>query len=205
MRPMKLIGSRTSPYVRKVRVFLAEKRCEYEFAEENVWSPTTQVGHVNPLGKVPVLVLDDGTSLYDSSVITEYLDTLAAPALIASGGLPRALARRAESLADGICDAAVSIVLERKRDPLRQDAASLDRARAKVDAGIASFAGQIEGREWLDGAGPGLADIAAGCALFYVEFRLPEVGWRTQHPALRRWAERLEARPSFVATRPPAG
>jgi glutathione S-transferase len=204
MRPMKLIGSRTSPYVRKARVFLAEKRRDYEFVEENVWAAATQVGRYNPLTKVPVLVLDDGTSLFDSSVITEYADTLGAPVLIPAAGLERALARRAESLADGICDAAVSIVLERKRDPQRQDPAAMDRARAKVDAGIAFFAGQIDGREWLDGAAPGLSDIAAGCALLYVEFRLPEVGWRSQHPALARWAERLEARPSFAATRPPA-
>jgi glutathione S-transferase len=204
MRAMKLIGSRTSPYVRKVRVFLAEKACGYEFVEENVWAAATQVGRYNPLTKVPVLVLDDGTNLFDSSVITEYVDTLAAPALIPAGGLERALARRGESLADGVCDAAVAIVLERKRDPLHQDPAAMDRARAKVDAGIAHFAETLARCEWLGGGAPGLADFAAGCAVLYVEFRLPEVGWRSQHPTLRRWVERLEARSSFAATRPPA-
>lgn len=205
MGPMKLIGSRTSPYVRKVRVFLAEKGLAYDFAEENVWAATTQIARYNPLTKVPVLVLDDGTCLYDSSVITEYVDTLVAPAAIPSAPLPRALARRTESLADGICDAAVSIVLERKREPMRQDVASMERSRAKVDAGLAALEALLADREWLDAAGPGLADVAAGCAALYVEFRLPEVGWRQRHEGLRRWAERLEARPAFAATRPPAG
>lgn len=202
---MKLIGSRTSPYVRKVRVFLAEKGLAYDFVEESVWSPATQIARYNPLSKVPVLVLDDGTCLYDSSVITEYVDALVAPALIPGAPLPRALVRRIESLADGICDAAVSIVLERKREPLRQDAPSMDRSRAKVDLGLATLETSLGDREWLDASGPGLADVAAGCAALYVEFRLPEVGWRERHPGLRRWAERLEARPAFAATRPPAG
>lgn len=202
---MKLIGSRTSPYVRKVRVFLSEKQRDAEFVEENVWAATTGIGRHNPLGKIPVLVLDDGTSLYDSSVITDYLDTLSAPALIPASGLQRALARRSESLADGICDAAVAIVLERRREPSRQDAATMDRARSKIDAGVAAVEAHLAGRDWLDGAGPGLADIATGCALFYLEFRLPEIDWRARHASLRRWAERLEARPSFASTRPPAG
>ena len=204
MRPMKLIGSKTSPYVRKARVLLAEKKIPYEFVEENVWGATTQVTRFNPLTKVPVLVLDDGTCLYDSSVITEYVDTLAQPALIPPPGLGRALARRGESLADGLCDAAVAIVLERKRESARQDPGSMERARSKLDAGSAALSAALGEREWLDGAAPGLADLAAGCALFYLEFRLPEVGWRARHDNLRRWAERLEARPSFASTRPPA-
>ena len=202
MGPMKLIGSKTSPYVRKVRVLLAEKQRDYEFVEENVWAATTQVGRYNPLTKVPVLVLEGGETLFDSSVITEYVDTLSEPALLPASGLERALARRSESLADGVCDAAVAIVLERKREALRQDPAALERARAKVDAGIAAFESLLDGRDWLGGGAPGLADLAAGCALVYVEFRLPEVGWRARSPALRRWAEQLEARPSFAATRP---
>ncbi len=204
MRPMKLIGTKTSPYVRKARVLLAEKKLPYDFVEENVWAATTQVGRHNPLTKVPVLVLDDGTSLYDSSVITEYVDTLAAPALIPGSGVERALARRSESLADGICDAAVGIVLDRKRELPRQDAVAVDRSRAKLEAGIAAFAEALGDRDWLDGGSPGLGDLAAGCALFYLEFRLPEIGWRSRHANLRRWAERLEARPSFSGTKPPA-
>jgi glutathione S-transferase len=201
---MKLIGSKTSPYVRKVRVVCAEKRLACDLVEENVWSATTAVGRYNPLTKVPVLVLDDGTCLYDSVVITEYLDTLAFPALIPPTGLARAVAKRGEALADGICDAAVGIVLERKRETLRQDPPTIDRQRAKIDASIAALSTELGGREWLGGDSPGLADLAAGCALFYVEFRLPEVGWRARHANLESWAGRLEARASFSSTRPPA-
>lgn len=205
MRGMKLIGSRTSPYVRKIRVLLAEKQIDCEFVEENVWSADTKIARYNPLGKVPALVLDDGTALHDSSVISEYLDTLSSPALLPPPGLERALVRRHESVADGVCDAAVAIVLERRRDPMRQDGPSMDRARGKAEAGIGAFDQALGGAEWLSGGAPGFADFAAGCALLYVEFRLPEIGWRSRYARLGRWAERLEARPSFSTTRPPAG
>jgi len=204
MAPMKLIGSKTSPYVRKVRILFAEKQLAYEFVEDNVWAAGTLVGRFNPLTKVPVLILDDGTSLYDSSVIAEYVDALASPAWLPAAPLPRALARRSEALSDGICDAAVAIVLERKREPMRQDAATLDRHRGKIDASIAALATQLGESPWLSGEAPGFADVAAGAALFYVEFRLPEVGWRGRHANLRRWAERAEARSAFSSTRPPA-
>ncbi len=201
---MKLIASHTSPYARKVRVMLAEKKLECELMEENVWSATTQVTRFNPLTKIPALVLDDRTCLYDSSVITEYLDTLSAPALIPQAGLARALVRRDESLADGICDAAVAVVLEKKRDAPRQDPAWIDRQRGKIDAAIASLAGALGPSQYFHGQAFSLADLAIGCALFYVEFRLPEIGWRAKYPAVKAWAERIETRPSFTATRPPA-
>jgi glutathione S-transferase len=200
---MKLIASHTSPYARKVRVMLAEKKLACELMEENVWAATTQVTRFNPLTKIPALVLDDGTSLYDSSVITEYLDTLSAPALIPAAGLARALVRRDESLADGICDAAVAIVLEKKRDAPRQDPAWMERQRGKIDAATEALARALGQSEYFQGRAFSLADLAIGCALFYVEFRLPEVGWRAKYPALKAWAERIEARPSFTATRPP--
>jgi len=203
MAPMKLIGSKTSPYVRKVRILFAEKQLAYEFVEDNVWAAGTLVGRFNPLTKVPVLILDDGTSLYDSSVIAEYVDSLASPAWLPAAPLPRALARRSEALADGICDAAVAIVLERKREILRQDGATMDRHRGKIEASIAALSTQLGESPWLAGEAPGFADVAAGAALFYVEFRLPEVGWRERHANLRRWAERAETRSAFSSTRPP--
>jgi len=203
MAPMKLIGSKTSPYVRKVRILFAEKQLAYEFVEDNVWAASTLVGRFNPLTKVPVLILDDGTCLYDSTVIAGYVDTLASPALIPALPLPQALARRTEALADGICDAAVAIVLERKREPQRQDGATMDRHRAKIDASIQALSMQLGESPWLAGETPGLADVAAGAALFYVEFRLPEVGWRERYANLRRWAEKAETRSAFSSTRPP--
>ena len=118
-----MFASKTSPYARKVRVLLAEKRLAFEFIEENVWSPETTVPRFNPLGKVPVLVLDDGLCLYDSRVIAEYLDALVGPALVPASGMERTLVRRDEALGDGIADAGIAIFLEGKRDPARQDAA----------------------------------------------------------------------------------
>ncbi len=200
---MKVIASHTSPYARKVRVMLAEKGIACELMEENVWSPSTQVTRFNPVTKIPALILDDGNVLYDSSVITEYLDTLAAPALIPASGLARALVRRDESLADAICDAAVGLVLERKREAMRQDPGSLERQRGKIDSGLAAVASALGNRPWLHGELT-LADLAVGCALLYIEFRLPEVGWRIAHPNLSALADRLSARPSFSSTRPPA-
>jgi glutathione S-transferase len=202
---MKLFYSPTSPYVRKVRVVLAEKGLACDLVAEDVWGPDSRVARHNPLGKIPALLLDDGECLYDSRVIAEYLDGLAAPALIPPAGLERARARRVEALADGICDAAVAIVLERKRDAARQDAAWIDRQRGKIVAGFEALARDLGERRWLGGEAPGLADLAAGCAIFYVEFRLPELGCRPRHPNLAGFADRLEARPSFAATRPPAG
>jgi glutathione S-transferase len=201
---MKLIGSRTSPYVRKVRVMLAEKNLPCEFTEDNVWADTTTVTAINPLTKVPVLVLDDGTALYDSSVITDYLDPVAAPEFIPGGGIARALVKRNESLGDGITDAGIAIFLERKRAPNLQDPAWISRQRGKIDAGIAAMAAELGRQPFLRGEKVTLGDIACACGLFWLEFRLPEIGWRARYPNLLDWAERLEARPSFVATRPPA-
>lgn len=201
---MKLVGSRTSPYVRKVRVMLAEKKLACEFTEDNVWADTTTVTAINPLTKVPVLQLDDGIALYDSSVITDYLDPIAAPEFIPGAGTARALVKRNESLGDGITDAGISIFLERKRAPNLQDPAWLARQRSKIDAGIAALAAELGNKPFLQGEKVTLGDIACGCGLFWLEFRLPEIAWRAQYPNLKAWAVRLEARPSFAATRPPA-
>jgi glutathione S-transferase len=201
---MKLVGSRTSPFVRKVRVMLAEKNLACEFVEDNVWSDATTVTAINPLTKVPVLLLDDGTALYDSSVITDYLDPLAAPEFIPGAGVARALVKRNESLGDGIADAGIAIFLERKRTANLQDPGWLARQRGKIDAGIAALAAELGSKTYLRGEELTLGDIACACGLFWMEFRMPEIGWRAQYPNLKAWATRLEARPSFAATRPPA-
>ncbi|HUL97367.1 MAG TPA: glutathione S-transferase N-terminal domain-containing protein [Usitatibacter sp.] len=196
---MKLVGSKTSPYVRKIRVLLAEKKLAFEFVEESAWNAGTTVPRYNPLNKVPALVLDDGESVYDSAVITEYLDALGPAHLLPADPAARARARRDEALGDGIADAGVAIFLERKREAARQDPAWLARQRDKVDAGIAAWSKAVASRP--AGAPLTLGDIACGCALFWLEFRLPEVRWRDD-PALARWAQALEARPSFATTKP---
>lgn len=201
---MKLVGSKTSPYVRKIRVVLAEKGLPFEFLEESAWNADTTVPRYNPLNKVPVLVLDDGECLYDSGVIAEYLDALPGPRLIPGAGVERALVRRDEALGDGIADAGVAIFLERKRESARQDPAWIARQRDKLQAGLASLARSVAAGTSMGRAQLTLGDIACGCALFWLEFRLPEIQWRAEHEALRAWAERLEARAAFAATRPPA-
>ena len=201
---MKLVASKTSPYARKVRVLLAEKRLSFEFIEENVWSPETTVPRLNPLGKVPVLVLDEGLCLYDSRVIAEYLDALVAPALIPASGMERILVRRDEALGDGIADAGIAVFLEGKRDPARQDGAGIARQRSKIDGGIAALASVLAGKPYLRGAQATLGDIACACALSWLEFRLPAISWCAGRGNLAAWLATMEARPAFVATRPQA-
>lgn len=201
---MKLIASQTSPYARKIRILLAEKQLPFEFVVESAWSPDTTVPGYNPLNKIPVLVTDDGTCLYDSCVIAEYLDPLGAPSFIPPSGLERARVKRDEALGNGIADAGMLIFLERKREAARQDEAWMARQRSKIDAGIAALARELGGKPFLHGDSLTLGDVACACALLWLEFRLPEIGWRTRHAELGRWIERLESRPSFKQTRPPA-
>ena len=197
---MKLVGSKTSPYVRKVRVVLAEKQLPFEFVEESAWNPGTTVPRYNPLNKVPVLLLDDGEALFDSRVITEYLDGHGSPRFLPAAGAERARVRRDEALGDGIADAGITIFLERKREAARQDPAWIARQKDKVDAGIAAVAKAV-GAKQSAGRAMTLGDIAFACALLWVEFRLPEFRWR-ENPAIKGWIEPLESRASFASTRP---
>jgi glutathione S-transferase len=199
---MKLLGSKTSPYVRKVRVVLAEKQLAFEFVEESAWNADTTVVRYNPLNKVPVLLLDDGEALFDSPVIAEYLDALSGGTLIPAEPLERARAHRDEALGDGIADAGITAFLERKREVSRQDAAWIGRQLDKVNAGITALARSLGSKPFLGGSHMNVADIACACALFWAEFRMPELRWRDSHPNLKSWAERIEMRPSFAATRP---
>jgi glutathione S-transferase len=200
---MKLLGSKTSPYVRKIRVLLAEKQIAFELVEDNVWSPDTKVPPYNPIGKVPALILDGGDSLYDSPVIAEYVDSLPGPQFIPAPIGERVRVRRDEALGDGIADAGIAIFLERKREAGRQDPAWIARQSGKVRSGLAALSKAIAARPATGAPRITLGDIAWGCALFWLEFRLPEFRWRDD-PVLRSWAENLESRPSFSSTRPPA-
>ena len=196
---MKLVGSKTSPYVRKIRVMLAEKNLPCEFIEDNAWHAATTVPRYNPLNKVPALVLEDGESVYDSSVITEYLDSLGPSPWLPRDPAARAKARRDEALGNGIADAGVRMFLERKRVAAQQDPTWIARQRDKVEAGIAAWSKIVAARG--AGAPLGLGDIACGCALLWLEFRLQEFKWRDD-PVLARWIQPLETRPSFALTKP---
>jgi glutathione S-transferase len=199
---MKLVGSKTSPFVRKIRILLAEKQLAFEFVEDNVWAADTHVPRYNPIGKVPALVTDDGEFLYDSKVIAEYVDSLPGVNFIPAPIRERVRVRRDEALGDGIADAGVAIFLERKRESARQDPAWIARQAGKVDAGIAALSRSVAGKQSSEAGRMTLGDIACGCALFWLEFRLPEFRWRDD-PVLKAWAENLESRASFAQTRPP--
>jgi len=201
---MQLHGSRTSPYVRKVRIVMIEKRIDCDFVEDNVWSPDTAVTQHNPLTKVPVLELDDGIALYDSRVIAEYLDGITPVSkLIPDGGRERAMVKRWEALGDGIADAGLAVFLERKREQGAQSKDWIARQLGKVNSGIAGAARELGDRDYCHGLSLTLGDISLACALLWLEFRMPEVEWRASHPNLKKWVERLEAIPSFADTKPP--
>jgi glutathione S-transferase len=202
---MKLIASYTSPYARKVRVALAEKKIEYDFVEESPWAAQTTVPTYNPLGKVPVLVLDDGTTLFDSRVIVEYLDTVSPVSrLIPEPNRQRIVVKRWEALADGICDAAVAVVLESKRPARQQNKDWLDRQHRKIDLGLKELGSELGEKAWCNGEAYSLADIATGCALAYLDLRHAAIDWRAAYPNLVKLAEKLAKRSSFAETIPPA-
>ncbi len=200
---MKLIGTYTSPYVRKTRIVLAEKKIDYEFVLDSPWEPNSGVPNYNPLGKVPILVLDDDSTLFDSRVICEYLDN-AAPnnRLFPQTNRDRIEIKRWQALADGVCDAAAAMVLERRRPAVQQSPEWIERQFDKVRRSVAMMADDIGDAAWCQGNGLTLADVAVGVALGYLDFRLSEFAWREQYPALARYADKLFARASFADTRP---
>ena len=202
---MKLIGSNTSPYVRKVRVVMAEKRIEFEHVLENPWAPDTKVPDSNPLGKVPCLVMEDGGAVFDSRVIVEYLDTInPVNKLIPPSGRARVEVRCWEALGDGMCDAAILARMEGQRPKAQQSADWIARQMAKVDQGLAAAARGLGDKPWCAGNTFTLADVATGCALGYLDFRYPQIDWRKTYPNLAKLGEKLAARTSFTETAPVA-
>lgn len=201
---MKLIGTPTSPYTRKARVVLAEKRIDYEFVIDPPFDAATQVPGYNPLGKVPVLVLDDDTTIFDSRVIAEYLDN-ASPVtrLIPEDTRHRIQTRRWEALADGCTDATVAMVMEGRRPAQYQYPEWVERQQGKIDRALQAMAEDLGHRNWCCGDFFNLSDIAVGCCLGFLDLRLPGIGWRKNHPNLVKLAEKLAQRPSFRDTVPP--
>ncbi|MCS6786375.1 MAG: glutathione S-transferase [Thiobacillaceae bacterium] len=202
---MKLIASLTSPFARKVRVVAAEKHIDYELVVDIPWDEDTRVPQYNPLGKVPVWVLEDGKTLFDSRVIVEYLDSISPVGhVLPREPRPRIMVKRWEALADGLCEAAATVFQERKRPPQQQSAEWIARQMRKVDAALTAMSEDLGEQEWCTGEFFNLSDIATGCALGYLDLRFPELDWRSRHPNLAALHERLLARPSFRDTLPPA-
>lgn len=202
---LRLIASLTSPYVRKVRIVMAEKKIECALELEDVWAADTKIHQANPLGKVPCLIMEDGGAVFDSRVIVEYLDTLTPVGrLIPPNGRERVEVRVWEALADGVLDAAILVRLEKtQRPPEHQSQKWIDRQMGKVEHGLAAMSRGLGDKPWCNGNAYTLADIAVGCALGYLDFRFPEIDWRGAYPNLSRLAEKLAARPSFIDTAPP--
>ena len=208
---MKLIGAITSPYVRKVRIVMAEKKLDYQFVTEDVWSADTTIAQSNPLGKVPCLVMEgvNGSedALFDSRVIVEYLDTLSPVGkLIPAMGRERAEVKTWEALADGVLDALILARLEANwagRKSGERSQAWIDRQMSRADAALAAMGRGLAEKPWCAGNHFTLADVAVGCTLGYLDFRFPQIDWRSRHPTLARRSEKLATRQSFVDTAPP--
>ncbi len=205
---MKLIGALTSPYVRKVRVVMAEKKLDYQFELEDVWA-NDAILKSNPLGKVPCLVLEGGEAVFDSRVIVEYVDTRSPVSrLIPDGNRERTEVRTWEALADGVLDAAILARLEQTwagRTAEQRSQAWIDRQLGKVDAALVAMSTGLAEKPWCSGNHLTLADIAVGCAVGYLDFRFPAIAWRERHANLGRLYDKLSIRPSFIDTQPPKG
>jgi glutathione S-transferase len=201
---MKLLGSTTSPFVRKVRVVLAEKKLDYSFILENVWAADTTIQQSNPLGKVPCLLMEDGAVMFDSRVIVEYLDTLTPVGkLIPALGRERAGVKCWEALADGVLDAAILIRLEKTLRPVEQQNEEwIQRQWSKVHAGLKTMSADLDEATFCAGNHLTLADISVACALGWLSFRFPEIDWRTDYPNLAKLFDKLSERPSFKDTIP---
>ncbi len=204
---MKLIGSLTSPYVRKVRVVMAEKKLDYQFVLEDVWGADA-ISQSNPLGKVPCLVLEGGEAIFDSRVIVEYMDTRSPVSrLIPESSRERTEVRTWEALADGVLDAAILARMEATwvhRTPEQRSQAWIDRQLGKVHAAVAAMSTGLADKPWCSGIHLTLADIAVGCALGYLDYRFPDIAWRASHPNLVKLSDKLAIRQSFIDTLPPS-
>jgi glutathione S-transferase len=203
---MKLIGSNTSPYVRKVRVVMAEKKLDYQFVLEDVWSPTSTIPDANPLGKVPCLVMEGGEAVFDSRVIVEYLDTLSPVGkLIPTQGRERAEVKTWEALADGLLDAAISARLEATwsgRTEGQRCQAWIDRQMGKINTVLKAMSSGLGEKSFCSGVHFSLSDVAVGCALGYLDLRFAQIDWRGTYPNLAKLQDKLAQRSSFIETNP---
>jgi glutathione S-transferase len=199
---MKLFGTPGSPFVRKVRIVLEEKRIPHEYIIERPSAPGSRVPQFNPLGKIPVLVLDDGRAVYDSPVIVEYLDAVSGePRLIPDELEQRIEVKRWEALADGVADATVAVNHEYREPPEKQRSpAWFEKQRSKIDGGLAVMANDLAARDFCYGERFSLADVATVYALGYLDYALPAIAWRATHPNLARFAERMAQRESCART-----
>jgi glutathione S-transferase len=198
---MQLYYSHTSPYARKCRLALRVKDLEQQ-VEEILCDPFQELPalrRANPLHRVPTLVLDDGSALFDSPVICQYLDSLAPrPRLIPASGPERWAVLRWEALADGMVDAAYDSVMERRRPAVEQSVHWLASWEAEIRNALTAA------ERWVGTLPPplSLAHLALAAALGYLDLRLGQLNWRDDCPQSAAWYDDFARRPAFRATSP---
>ena len=195
---MKLLGTQTSPYTRKARLVLLEKNIPHTYLVDAPNDPGSQVARFNPLGRIPALILDDESCVFDSTVIAEYADSLNDTPILIPRNNPTARMRvkRWEALADGIMDSAVVMRTEVIRPIEKQSADVLKLHNDAISRSLAHVAEQLSRREWCEGNSITLADLALVSALIYLDLRQAERDWRTAHPDLAAWFARISMRDS---------
>ena len=199
----RLLSATPSPYARKVRIALIEKGIPFELITEVPWDSDTSTPQYNPLEKLPVLICDDGTSVYESRYILEWLELKHPTPRLTPEDVDGILAvKRFEVLADGVCDTGVLLFWERARAPEKRSAEWAARQQRKVDGGLRELSRLLGEREYCVGDRFTLADIAVGSLLRWLDIRIEDVPWRRLHPNLAALSDRLEERPSFRNTVP---
>ena len=200
---LKLISATPSPYARKVRIALAEKAIAFELVTEVPWNSTTETPRYNPLEKLPVLILPDGTGVYESRFILEWIEAKhPTPPMLPDDVDARLFARQVEVVADGICDALVLLFWERQRPTAHQSEEWKARQLRKVDGGLGALARWAGDGAFIVDGRFGLADIAAATVCGYLDVRFPDHPWRGRHPNLSAYSDAMERRPSFRASVP---
>ncbi len=194
---MKLLGTNTSPYVRKVRLVLLEKNLPYDYIVDAPREAGSLSARLNPLARIPALILDDDFCVFDSPVIAEYADSLNdTPILIPRDPAGKLRVKCWEALADGIMDAAVQVQVERLRPEEQQNPGVFKVHNRTIGTALDFAAQQLGDKTWCEGGTISLADLAMTSALIYLNLRQPERDWRAAHPNLAAWFERMSVRPS---------
>lgn len=204
---MKLFAALASPFVRKVRIFAMEcgldDRIELQTLATAPHQPDAGLAAVNPVKKIPTLVTDDGAVLYDSGVITDYLNAESGHRLMPAEGAARWTAKRQEALADGLMDAAVLCRYETFVRPAeKQWDGWLAAQTGKIDGALEAMNAEVPDLGDPAAAETGLGAIAFACALGYLDFRFADRDWRPGRPALAAWFEAYARRPAIQATVP---
>lgn len=210
-----LLVTPRSPFARRVRVAFREAGLPHEERVVDVFHPDEALLRANPLGRVPALVLTSGHALVEAQLILDRFWAALEPApWWPTDPAARLVADRTSGLAQGLCELAVTLLLEGQRDPAQQDAALVAEARAGVARALVEAerllcaaphgpAPSAGAAAWLTGEAPGACDFDLGVALTYLSFRVSPA-WRGDHPRLAEFVDVLEARPTFAATRPVA-